>query len=202
MSRRHNDHLVERLYSFLSIRLGILDLDPPEEMQLCSVGLKTDRTKSRWGLPHPLLTLCGRPGDTSKPNAALRRFRVISPHAMAIKISFFSPIVSTANIPRAQHMATELSLILDDNSGRFTYSGGKWTLSTLVQWYKGTSWYPGFAGSGSDFGSFTMSFEGTSSLVLCKGLASIYFTFRLRGIGRFHWQYPCAKPFSKCDSFH
>ena len=119
-----------------------------------------------------------------------------------IGISFFSPILSPVNIPRAQHMATELSLILDDNSGRFTYSGGRWTLSTLVQWYKGTSWYPGFAGSGSDFGSFTMSFEGTSSLILCKGLTSTYFTFRLRGIGRFHWQYPCAKPFSKRDSFH
>jgi len=64
-------------------------------------------------------------------------------------------------------MATELSLILDDDSGAFTYSGGQWTLSTLVQWYKGTSWYPGFV-SATSFGSFTMSFEGTVSFILLK----------------------------------
>ncbi|CAA7267296.1 unnamed protein product [Cyclocybe aegerita] len=59
-------------------------------------------------------------------------------------------------------MASELSIIVDDDSGDFTYSGGEWTLSTLVQWYKGTSWWPAFAGNGVDFGTFTFNFEGSS----------------------------------------
>jgi len=58
-----------------------------------------------------------------------------------------------------EEMSGALSLILDDNSGDFTYSGGQWTLSTIAQWYKETSWWPAFA-YGTDLGSFTLNFEG------------------------------------------
>ncbi|KAF8962593.1 hypothetical protein BDZ97DRAFT_1824447 [Flammula alnicola] len=58
-------------------------------------------------------------------------------------------------------MASQLRLILDDNAADFQYSGGQWTLSTLVQWYSGTSNYPAFVTS-TVFGSFTLTFEGTS----------------------------------------
>jgi len=58
-----------------------------------------------------------------------------------------------------EEMSSALSLILDDNSGDFTYSGGQWTLSTIAQWYKETSWWPAFA-YGTDLGSFTLNFEG------------------------------------------
>ncbi|KIM46780.1 hypothetical protein M413DRAFT_422146 [Hebeloma cylindrosporum] len=54
-----------------------------------------------------------------------------------------------------------LRVILDDNAPDFKYSGGDWTLSTLVQWYSQTSNYPGFA-TDTVFGSFTLEFEGTS----------------------------------------
>lgn len=56
-------------------------------------------------------------------------------------------------------MAGKLLQILDDNAADFKYSGGQWTLSTLVQWYQGTSNYPAFA-STTQFGSFALSFEG------------------------------------------
>jgi len=57
-------------------------------------------------------------------------------------------------------MATAgLKVILDDNAPAFQYSGGAWTLSTLVQWYSQTSNYPGFADN-TVFGSFTVEFEG------------------------------------------
>ncbi|KAF8155938.1 hypothetical protein B0H34DRAFT_659542 [Crassisporium funariophilum] len=59
-------------------------------------------------------------------------------------------------------MATELYVIIDDNGGQFQYAGGEWTLSTLEQWFGATSWYPGFAVDGTEFGSFTFTFEGTS----------------------------------------
>jgi hypothetical protein len=52
-----------------------------------------------------------------------------------------------------------LKVILDDNASDFKYSGGAWTLSTLVQWYSGTSNYPAFAND-TVFGSFTLEFEG------------------------------------------
>ncbi|KDR80173.1 hypothetical protein GALMADRAFT_208345 [Galerina marginata CBS 339.88] len=58
--------------------------------------------------------------------------------------------------------------ILDDNSGNFQYSGGQWTVSALVQWYKQTSNYPTFvspslqSSSPSPLGSFTLEFEGNT----------------------------------------
>ncbi|KAF9474034.1 hypothetical protein BDN70DRAFT_936980 [Pholiota conissans] len=55
-----------------------------------------------------------------------------------------------------------MRIILDDNAGNITYGGGNWTLSTLVQWYQGTSNYPAFALSGSELGSFSLDFDGTS----------------------------------------
>jgi hypothetical protein len=58
-------------------------------------------------------------------------------------------------------MATDgLKVILDDNAPDFKYSGGDWTVSTLVQWYSQTSNYPAFAND-AVFGSFTLEFEGT-----------------------------------------
>ncbi|KAF9474029.1 hypothetical protein BDN70DRAFT_936975 [Pholiota conissans] len=56
----------------------------------------------------------------------------------------------------------QLRVILDDNAGNIVYGGGQWTLSTLVQWYQGTSNYPAFAQVGDGFGSMSMSFQGTS----------------------------------------
>ncbi|KAF8875401.1 hypothetical protein CPB84DRAFT_1796491 [Gymnopilus junonius] len=59
-------------------------------------------------------------------------------------------------------MPNPLLQILDDNHGEFKYGGaGQWTLSTLVQWYQKTSNYPAFASS-TAFGTFSLSFEGTS----------------------------------------
>ena len=58
-------------------------------------------------------------------------------------------------------MATAgLRVILDDNAPDFKYSGGDWTLSTLVQWYSRTCNYAPFANE-TVFASFTLEFEGT-----------------------------------------
>ena len=65
-------------------------------------------------------------------------------------------------------MATNLPIIIDDNSGLFRFSGTRtsssspWILSTLVQWYKATSWYPS---SATDTGTFVFPFEGASQIV-------------------------------------
>ena len=59
-------------------------------------------------------------------------------------------------------MASTLFLILDDLSTDFTYSGPpNWTLSQQSDWYGGTSTYLASANV-STFGSFEVSFEGTS----------------------------------------
>ncbi|KAH9478610.1 hypothetical protein JR316_0009067 [Psilocybe cubensis] len=55
----------------------------------------------------------------------------------------------------------KLVQILDDNAPDFKYSGGQWTLSTLVQWYQQTSNYPAFV-TATQFGSFSLTFQGTS----------------------------------------
>ena len=52
----------------------------------------------------------------------------------------------------------ELTVILDDNTLDFKYSGAEWTLSTFVQWYSKTSNYPNNSAMG--FGSFSLEFEG------------------------------------------
>ncbi|KJA14836.1 hypothetical protein HYPSUDRAFT_59168 [Hypholoma sublateritium FD-334 SS-4] len=52
----------------------------------------------------------------------------------------------------------QLRVIIDDNAGDIQYTGGQWTLSTLVQWYQVTSNYPAFA-SNTSFGSLTFAFE-------------------------------------------
>ena len=68
-------------------------------------------------------------------------------------------------------MASKLSLILDDLSTDFTYGGPQnWTVSSYLSWYGGTSMYPAFANA-QTFGSFDLSFEGTSLFdlfQLCK----------------------------------
>ncbi|PPQ92273.1 hypothetical protein CVT25_008581 [Psilocybe cyanescens] len=60
-------------------------------------------------------------------------------------------------------MASKLIQILDDNAPDFKYSGGQWTLSTLVQWYQQTSNYPAFV-TATQFGSFSLTFEGGKSI--------------------------------------
>jgi len=68
-------------------------------------------------------------------------------------------------------MATAgLRVILDDNAPDFKYSGGDWTVSTLVQWYSRTSNYPPFAND-TVFGSFTLEFEGTHNKKLSHASA-------------------------------
>ncbi|KAF8155937.1 hypothetical protein B0H34DRAFT_799024 [Crassisporium funariophilum] len=60
-------------------------------------------------------------------------------------------------------MASPLSVIVDDNSDQFSYSGADWKVSSLVQWYGGTTRSPdpdvGFA---SQPGTLSLVFEGTS----------------------------------------
>ena len=65
--------------------------------------------------------------------------------------------------PRRSHCAmATLFLILDDRSTDFTYGGPQnWTVNEQPPWYGGTSIYPAFANV-STFGSFGVSFEGTS----------------------------------------
>ena len=59
-------------------------------------------------------------------------------------------------------MASTLFLVLDDVSTDFTYSGPQnWTVNEQPPWYGGTSTYPAFANA-STFGTFEVSFEGTS----------------------------------------
>ena len=59
-------------------------------------------------------------------------------------------------------MASTLSLILDDLSTDFTYSGPQnWDVNQQAAWYGGTTTYPAFANV-STFGSFEVSFAGTS----------------------------------------
>ncbi|KDR86141.1 hypothetical protein GALMADRAFT_274807 [Galerina marginata CBS 339.88] len=57
--------------------------------------------------------------------------------------------------------SSKLLQILDDSAAEFQYSGGEWTVSTLVEWYQGTSMYPAFANS-TLFGTLTLSFEGNT----------------------------------------
>jgi hypothetical protein len=66
-------------------------------------------------------------------------------------------------------MASTLFLILDDLSTNFTYSGPQnWNVNQQPPWYGGTTTYPAFANL-STFGSFEVSFEGTSrSLISFK----------------------------------
>ena len=66
-------------------------------------------------------------------------------------------------------MATDLQIIVDDNSGAFSYSwsGGSnssspWVLSTLTQWYHATSWY---VFSTTQTGTFVFTFNGKSNLL-------------------------------------
>lgn len=58
-------------------------------------------------------------------------------------------------------MASDLLLIVDDNSDEFQYSGSAWQISNLVQWYGGTS-RSAKAGTGAsaERGSFSINFEG------------------------------------------
>ncbi|KDR80180.1 hypothetical protein GALMADRAFT_136709 [Galerina marginata CBS 339.88] len=60
-------------------------------------------------------------------------------------------------------MASDLLLIVDDNSDEFKYSGSAWQISNLVQWYGGTS-RSAKAGTGAsaERGSFSINFEGKS----------------------------------------
>ncbi|KAF8194205.1 hypothetical protein BJ912DRAFT_924282 [Pholiota molesta] len=56
-----------------------------------------------------------------------------------------------------------LRVILDDNAGNVTYSGGQWTVSQLVQWYQGTSNFPAFVQPATGiFGTLSLAFQGTS----------------------------------------
>ena len=89
-------------------------------------------------------------------------------------------------------MSNEFLLILDDASGQFNYSGGEWTLSTLVEWFNGTSYYPAFAGDGTHFGSFNLTFEGKS----CTSLGSIRLSYsKFRNLYSIYWQYTKPVPF-------
>lgn len=53
------------------------------------------------------------------------------------------------------------SVILDDSSSAFTYGGGAWTVSNLIQWYNGSSTYAAFAFT-AGAGTLSVSFQGTS----------------------------------------
>jgi len=71
-------------------------------------------------------------------------------------------------------MSTDLLVIVDDNTGAFSYSwsGGSttsspWILSTLTQWYRSTSWY---TASATQTGTLTFTFNGrphASFTLLC-----------------------------------
>jgi hypothetical protein len=89
----------------------------------------------------------------------------------------------------------ELRVILDDNYGGIQYGGGKWTVSSLVQWYQGTSAYPAFAGSGA-FGTLNLIFEGDSFEMFPGGPLNkrLY-----RDCNRIHWQHSRRYPFTICD---
>ena len=81
-------------------------------------------------------------------------------------------------------MATAgLKVILDDNTPDFNYTGGVWTVSSLVQWYSRTSNYPSFA-TDTVFGSFTVDFEGTR----LYNTLTFFFTL-YRNVYRIHWEY-------------
>ncbi|CAA7267297.1 unnamed protein product [Cyclocybe aegerita] len=59
-------------------------------------------------------------------------------------------------------MASDLLLVVDDNSGNFTFSGG-WAANSLVQWYGGTSRQLQEGNYPDQAGSFSFDFEGTSA---------------------------------------
>ena len=70
--------------------------------------------------------------------------------------------LTNASLFSRRVMASTLFLVLDDLSTDFTYGGPQnWTVNTQPPWYGGTSTYPAFANA-QTFGSFDVSFEGTS----------------------------------------
>ena len=57
------------------------------------------------------------------------------------------------------------SVILDDSSSAFTYGGGTWTVSNLIQWYNGSSTYAAFTFTAGE-GTLSVSFQGQYAFVM------------------------------------
>lgn len=61
-------------------------------------------------------------------------------------------------------MTSEVSLVLDDTLGVFTYGGGAWKTSIASQrWFNGSTQYPSFSVPGNGlYGTLNLTFQGTS----------------------------------------
>lgn len=60
-------------------------------------------------------------------------------------------------------MASEVSLVLDDTLGVFTYGGGAWKTSVTSRWFNGSTQYPSFSIPGNGlYGTLNLTFQGTS----------------------------------------
>jgi hypothetical protein len=61
-------------------------------------------------------------------------------------------------------MASDLLVIVDDSSSDIRYFGLDWQVSSLVQWYGGTSRFPvvGTGGPPQQLGGLALNFEGAS----------------------------------------